>query len=213
MHRDRSKRPEDNPMTSHPGNRKPDPDQQNGHVPSGARVPRARVGSQKDRCPPGQHLPACRCGVPDDDEREHLATGFGTHLRALRDEVGLTQEALARRADLSREMVAHLETGGRRPETRTVRRLVTALLPGAANAERRKGERSTLNRLAADSGREWQRRQLTPRRDRAEARKARRDAFALKEVERLGKEIARLEAIRGPRPSVPPTKATPGEQG
>jgi transcriptional regulator with XRE-family HTH domain len=190
----------------------PDPEEHE-HVPSGAGVP-AGVGSQsEEECRPGRHLPGCRCGIPDDVERDHLAGGFGSRLRALRDEAGLTQELLAERADLSREMVSLLETGGRRPETRTVRRLVTALLPGPANVDRRKEERSTLNRLAADSAREWQRRQPSLKRQHSAARKERRDAYALKEVERLEKEITRLEAQRRPRrPSDHPSTNAPDDQ-
>lgn len=59
-------------------------------------------------------------------------TIFGTLLRTYRLRAGLTQEALAERAELSPRGLIHLEHGTRRPYPSTVQRLTTAL---ALNAE------------------------------------------------------------------------------
>ena len=64
-------------------------------------------------------------------------SGFGEHLRALREAAGLTQEELAERAGLTARGVGALERGDRRrPYPHTVRALATALgLSEAAGAE------------------------------------------------------------------------------
>lgn len=57
-------------------------------------------------------------------------TPFPGRLRELRQAAGLTQQQLADRAGLHRVHVAHLETGGRRPDRLnldTARRLADAL--------------------------------------------------------------------------------------
>src|SRR5215218_1346239 len=64
-------------------------------------------------------------------------SGFGEHLRTLREAAGLTQEELAERAGLTARGVGALERGDRRrPYPHTVRALATALgLSEAAGAE------------------------------------------------------------------------------
>jgi transcriptional regulator with XRE-family HTH domain len=52
---------------------------------------------------------------------------FGTVLKKLREEAGLSQEALAREAGLSTSTVAKLEQTGIDPSWPTVRRLARAL--------------------------------------------------------------------------------------
>ena len=60
------------------------------------------------------------------------AEGFGSHLRRCRMLAGLSQEALAERAGLSRRGIADLERGARRfPHPETARRLAAALEFGA----------------------------------------------------------------------------------
>lgn len=55
------------------------------------------------------------------------AVRFGTRLRTLRKERGLTQEALARKAFVSRSYIAHLETGRNTPSWEVVGFLAQAL--------------------------------------------------------------------------------------
>jgi predicted ATPase/transcriptional regulator with XRE-family HTH domain len=57
----------------------------------------------------------------------HASPGFGVLLRHLREEAGLTQEALAERASLSERGLRYLETGAREPYPATVVRLAEAL--------------------------------------------------------------------------------------
>lgn len=52
---------------------------------------------------------------------------FNERLRNLRSAAGMTQEALARSADLSLSMVAKLERGGVDPSWSTIQRLARAL--------------------------------------------------------------------------------------
>ncbi len=52
---------------------------------------------------------------------------FAARLRELRESAGLTQEALAIKAGLSRDGVAHLEQGRRSPSWKTVQALASAL--------------------------------------------------------------------------------------
>jgi predicted ATPase/transcriptional regulator with XRE-family HTH domain len=74
------------------------------------------------------------------------ASAFGIHLRRLRIDAGLSQEALAERAGLSADAVAALERGRRRtPRPETLRRLTEALGADAA-------ERAFLARAAAGPG-------------------------------------------------------------
>jgi transcriptional regulator with XRE-family HTH domain len=56
-----------------------------------------------------------------------LTMPFGYRLRTLREAAGLTQEGLARRADLSHSGVSKLETAGIDPSWSTVIRLAKAL--------------------------------------------------------------------------------------
>ena len=59
------------------------------------------------------------------------AAWFGPRLRELRAAAGLTQKALAKRAGLTREAVACLETGRNDPRWRTVVALCVALGVGS----------------------------------------------------------------------------------
>lgn len=64
------------------------------------------------------------------------ADWFGGRLRELREAAGLTQAQLAERASLTREGVAQLETGRRKPAWETVLALCEALaVPCTAFAE------------------------------------------------------------------------------
>src|SRR5262249_3639436 len=54
-------------------------------------------------------------------------SAFGTRLRQLREEAGLTQEGLAERAGMHRLGIAKLERGDREPAWATVERLCQAL--------------------------------------------------------------------------------------
>ncbi|MCZ0963877.1 helix-turn-helix domain-containing protein [Paracoccus benzoatiresistens] len=50
-----------------------------------------------------------------DRRDEHLIEAFASTLRRVREQVGLTQEDLAERADVSVRFVSFLETGKRQP--------------------------------------------------------------------------------------------------
>jgi transcriptional regulator with XRE-family HTH domain len=69
------------------------------------------------------------------------AAWFGGRLRELREGAGLTQSELANRASLTREGVAQLETGRRKPVWETVLALCDAL--GVSTEEFRKPPRET----------------------------------------------------------------------
>ena len=56
-----------------------------------------------------------------------LQHAFGTVLRRLRDERGLTQEDLAYESGLARTFIAKMETGRRQPSITTVFRLAESL--------------------------------------------------------------------------------------
>lgn len=63
-------------------------------------------------------------------------THGGQLLAALRQKVGLTQIELARRAEVSRSMIAQLESGERRPSQKLVR-VLCAAIQATAEEERR----------------------------------------------------------------------------
>lgn len=56
-----------------------------------------------------------------------MATTFGRTLKELRERAGISQDALARRADVSRSTLARLETDKAIPSWPTVRALAKAL--------------------------------------------------------------------------------------
>jgi transcriptional regulator with XRE-family HTH domain len=56
-----------------------------------------------------------------------MATTFGNHLRRLREKAGLTQEGLARAANLSVSGISKLEHAGMDPSWSTVQALARAL--------------------------------------------------------------------------------------
>jgi transcriptional regulator with XRE-family HTH domain len=58
---------------------------------------------------------------------QNIARAFGRVLREQRNKVGISQEALAAKADLDRTYVSLLERGLRLPTLGTVFRLATAL--------------------------------------------------------------------------------------
>ena len=62
-------------------------------------------------------------GVPKQDYR----TRFGRHIQALREETGLSQEALAAKAKLSRHYISELESGKRNPSLDVLMRLAKGL--------------------------------------------------------------------------------------
>jgi transcriptional regulator with XRE-family HTH domain len=59
--------------------------------------------------------------------RSRLQEGFGTVLRTLRQEVGISQEELAHRADLHRTYVSQLERGLKSPSLGAIEALASAL--------------------------------------------------------------------------------------
>jgi transcriptional regulator with XRE-family HTH domain len=58
---------------------------------------------------------------------EEMRLALGKALRALRDEVGITQEQLAGRLDVDPTFVGRLERGQRGAHWRTIRRILAAL--------------------------------------------------------------------------------------
>lgn len=56
-----------------------------------------------------------------------LVREFGDRIRSRRDELGLSQEALAHRAGLQRAYIGQLETGMRSPELETLAKLARGL--------------------------------------------------------------------------------------
>lgn len=70
-----------------------------------------------------------RGGEVVDDERAHLAAGFGSRLRSHRKANGLTQEALARRAGVTTSTVSRYERGTQRPGRAAVHSLAAVLAP------------------------------------------------------------------------------------
>lgn len=65
--------------------------------------------------------------APELRSRKNLAIRFGEHLRTLRTERGLTQEALAERSDLSVDGIRRIERGAFSPSLDTITRLCTGL--------------------------------------------------------------------------------------
>lgn len=65
-----------------------------------------------------------------------LVREFGDRIRARRDELGLSQEALAHRAGLQRAYIGQLETGMRSPGLETLAKLARALELDAADLVR-----------------------------------------------------------------------------
>jgi excisionase family DNA binding protein len=51
----------------------------------------------------------------------------GQRLRAIREQVGLSQQQLAEMADLTHEAISRLELGQTKPQVRTLRKLISAL--------------------------------------------------------------------------------------
>jgi transcriptional regulator with XRE-family HTH domain len=64
---------------------------------------------------------------------EETRLALGKALRALRDEVGITQEQLAGRLDVDPTFVGRLERGQRGAHWRTIRRILAALDTGVAS--------------------------------------------------------------------------------
>jgi len=65
-----------------------------------------------------------------------LVREFGDRIRSRRDQLGLSQEALAHRAGLQRAYIGQLETGLRSPGLETVAKLARALELDAADLVR-----------------------------------------------------------------------------
>ena len=65
--------------------------------------------------------------IPELRSRKNLAKRFGDHLRALRTERSLTQEALAERSDLSVDGIRRIERGAFSPSLDTIARLCHGL--------------------------------------------------------------------------------------
>lgn len=66
-------------------------------------------------------------GRRDGDLREEVQRAFGSVLRRLRDERGISQEDLAFSSGVGRSFIAKMETGKRQPTITTVFRLADAL--------------------------------------------------------------------------------------
>lgn len=109
---------------------------------------RAGVGPQSARTQ-SETVLVHRGSVPD-EEREHLATGFGTEVQRLRKAAALSQARLGDLAGLRGDHVGRLERGKRRPTVATVKALCRIIVP--------EGERETAEQrlagLAGDSLRE-----------------------------------------------------------
>lgn len=68
--------------------------------------------------------------------RDSILAAFGRYLRAQRDARGLSQEALAEKADLDRTYISDIERGARKPGIKNVVRLARALgIPTAKPVE------------------------------------------------------------------------------
>ena len=65
--------------------------------------------------------------MPLMNERDRILTAFGSNVARIRDQRGLSQDALAERADLDRTYVSGIERGLRNPGIKTVIRLAKAL--------------------------------------------------------------------------------------
>jgi transcriptional regulator with XRE-family HTH domain len=65
--------------------------------------------------------------APPREPASELQREFGDRIRARRDELGLTQEALAHRADLQRAYIGQLETGMRSVGLDNLGRIAKAL--------------------------------------------------------------------------------------
>jgi transcriptional regulator with XRE-family HTH domain len=74
--------------------------------------------------PAGRLLAMTRRPEPTEEETR---LALGKALRALRDEVGITQEQLAGRLDVDPTFVGRLERGQRGAHWRTIRRILAAL--------------------------------------------------------------------------------------
>lgn len=72
---------------------------------------------------------------------------FGGRVRARREELGLTQEALAYRAGINRTYIGSLESGQRNPSLDTIARLARAL--GIDAAELVRGVQSRAGRAGS----------------------------------------------------------------
>lgn len=64
---------------------------------------------------------------PSSPDQDESLTALGQAVRQLRQEKGLAQEELARRADLHQALIARIEAGRRNPDWGTVRRISYAL--------------------------------------------------------------------------------------
>ncbi|MHA7153965.1 helix-turn-helix domain-containing protein [Arthrobacter sp. TMN-50] len=127
-----------------------------------------------------------------DDERIHLATGFGRRLKDLRAEAGLSQDRASELAGMHRASLANLENGRSRPTADSVRALAAVLAPPAPL---RKQAFHELRKLAGKSWRTSHKRRA-PLRPAITVRKA---DWNLKEVVRTARSFERA-AIRQQRP-------------
>jgi transcriptional regulator with XRE-family HTH domain len=59
--------------------------------------------------------------------RHHTLTQFGSNVRRRREAAGLSQEALAEKADLDRTYISGIERGTRNPTILSASRVATAL--------------------------------------------------------------------------------------
>jgi len=95
--------------------------------------------------------------VPRSQHEKTYMTELGHRLRALREERGLTQQALARAAGIATDMVSRLENGHySSPGLRTLLRIaegmgvsVSALLPAVETASHATPEGALRSRLSA----------------------------------------------------------------
>lgn len=65
--------------------------------------------------------------MPDSDQKLDQQRAFGSSVRALRRSVGLSQENLARKAELDRAYVGHVENGRRNLSLNAMWQLARAL--------------------------------------------------------------------------------------
>lgn len=154
-----------------------------GHAHIGPSDVTDRLTGQTQKCAPAPVGPTLNGntdtrGLVGNDEREHLASGFGSKLRELRKASGLSQDRLSKLAGIGVTHLSRLEHGRRRPSVDAIKSLARVLRgPDDSDAVERK-----LALLAGDSLREG-----AARRKRHRENKHRREAASMhkKHVEQV----------------------------
>ncbi|WP_180967417.1 helix-turn-helix domain-containing protein [Zhihengliuella halotolerans] len=87
---------------------------------SPSKIPAAELLEMMRAPAPRSELSHDSRGIPDEEEGQFLAEGFGRMLREHRKEAGYTQARLAKLSGLYETTISYLETGKRRPGRRSV---------------------------------------------------------------------------------------------